>query len=210
MYDPFEIEMPHLPILSFQGVPKEQLIIARSVFSNLSGLESAALAFYHAVFLFSFSMQRLPDPKMRGWAQLAGREGAMTLRNYRTFLETVKRAAGRVSLWRNKLHLTAIKDIEKDFLERFPFAVHQRHAVAHPENYADPAKNIGFSGNFDGLGMRIQNSKNISIQSGISDDVFFGTWEGRIVQYPLNKDSTVFLYENLSRVFDIFRPLETN
>jgi hypothetical protein len=201
---------PSPPIIDISGLSQEQREIARSVEDNLRDLSTSAKSVAAAVALFQFCRKQpvSPDSLFQEWLFLAARDGAMSIRNFGVAISTVRSLVGRVPIWLGGVDTKGLKIAERTFNQAFPFAHKLRHSVAHPEFHSELKKKMGIDGSYEGLGYKIENSSNISIQLGLYNNTFHSTFEGQLVQYDLTEQTISVLIDVTKECFHAFSKLD--
>jgi hypothetical protein len=82
------------------------------------------------------------DTVFPGWHEIAHEAAVLAARNYGKALEPTSRLAGSIPNWRDRIDYGLIKEARGEFQTRFPTVDPARHAVAHPEFFANPDKNM--------------------------------------------------------------------
>jgi|SRR5579863_5598455 len=218
MYLKPEFIPPYAPRLSMRNVPTELAPSASSIERNLHDMRSAAAALIAAISLFEFCgmqerMLRATQAPMgrtlyTDWMFLAGREGAMAIRNFRFALSTVRGLIGTIPPWRTSVDTAALKRAEQEFSKHFPFADHMRHAIAHPENHSNPAKSKPITKGIDMLGMNVSAGAAVTIKNGIFNSTFSDTFEGALVHYDLTPETMKTILSILTICFDAFSNID--
>eukprot|EP01012_Entosiphon_sulcatum_P067242 TRINITY_DN96848_c0_g1_i1.p1 TRINITY_DN96848_c0_g1~~TRINITY_DN96848_c0_g1_i1.p1 ORF type:complete len:258 (+),score=24.96 TRINITY_DN96848_c0_g1_i1:119-892(+) len=215
------------PMLMRIQLPEEFQEEARSLWLNLSQMKQHCLEFSSSVALADYTAENLdraradykrsrkiedpPFPEHEclwtQWNFAAGRSGGLALRNYVTALDAVQRLAGRVGPWRDVIDTGKIKESRKSFDRRFPGIHKIRHAIAHPEFFPNPEKEMAHKSDFEvksGDFIAIKGDAGGSIQNAMIYGTFSTTFEGEMHTYDFNKDAAEFVVINMAQVFDSF------
>lgn len=191
-----DLKAPWVPDIGVRLVPEEQRQDANAFYNNLYDLQKWANDFASSLALYNFAQSQPngdfgPTFLMRRWQMLAARNGALALRNFCQNLAAARGIVGKVSFWKGRIDLKALKGIERDFRSQFPDIDKLRHAVAHPEFYADPSINMkgkpaeipGFS--FMGY-MKVRDALGFG-------GTYATTINGMTVHYQLSRENALFV-----------------
>lgn len=224
---------PRFGFIGTEGLAGRDLVIASSVEANLTELHDSSMHLSAAVCLFDLCEaqgsivgaeikkmmqegQSLPDMQGNLWSQwkfTAGREGGLALRNYGKALESLQRLPGTIKEWKSKVDFLAIKKTRKRFDGLFPEVDKLRHAIAHPEFYADEDKVMGATGD-----IIIPHSGNVvghssgggiaTIRNTFFNKHFTSTFEGVVVGYDLTGENAQELMAITKEIYSAFKGVE--
>lgn len=133
------------------------------------------------------------------WSFIAARNGGLALRNFSEHLAAARGLVGKIPAWLPVLDVTALKEVATDFAERFPRIEKLRHAVAHPEFYANPSKDMkGGGSTADG---KIAIAETISVQDALIHRTYATSINGISVSYDLTVENSAFLLGSLNKSY---------
>lgn len=150
---------------------------------------------------FSF---RPHDTLWPDWSLLGARSAGLALRNYVTALEPMRQNLGRIAMWRDKINFHDLKRVKKDFDTRFPGIDRIRHAIAHPEFFANPDKGMATASNLNVPGVEmtaIHNGGKGSISNAMVGNHFGTSFEGEMYSVDISTEAAQFLVANLQLAF---------
>ena len=160
------------------STPEETALI-RSLTDNLSGLRSYCENLVCDVALMGFCDGN-PENHLREWRFLAGRDGAMALRNFKEALLSIRGLVGRCPSISDLVDTKLLREAEARFNSKFPRAEKLRHSVAHPEFYSNP--NIKMSTDEPIEKPRAQLGAGVTVQGSILGRTFIATINGLTVE----------------------------
>lgn len=188
---------------------EEQKGVARSIQSHLHALGLASQNLTAAISLYQACRPRMQAGELYGqWVSLAGRSGAMDIRNYGLSIAKVRSLIGQIPLWLKEVDIQALKGAEKDFRNFFPNADKLRHSVAHPELYSDGTKDM--SGRVESPLIHAPNGEpgTLVFNGCFFEDTFTSTFEGTAVSYDLTHETVIKVVDITSRAFLAFAKLD--
>ena len=139
---------------------------------------------------------------------MAGREGAINLRDYTTCFETVRDLCGKEPAIRAALDMGRMRELENSIGERFPYAKRPRHGSTHTAAWVTTVDDLLRHARKTGDG-------NLGWSPGGhlgSDNVFRvhfspnDTSPSDEFNYDLTRDALLFLVANLRDLFGFFAP----
>lgn len=130
---------------------------------------------------------------------MAARNGGLALRNFCRCLAAARGVVGKVSFWAGKIDLKALKSIEAEFRDRFPDIDKLRHAVAHPEFYANPSVDMtGAPKDMPGLSF----GADVTVQDALGlGGTYATTINGMTVHYQLTIESAQLILDLTCRAY---------
>jgi|GEM_PF-4869270 len=130
---------------------------------------------------------------------IGARNGGLALRNFCQCLAAARGVVGKVACWKGKIDLKELKAIENEFRNRFPDIDKLRHAVAHPEFYANPSINMkGAPASMPGLAF--EGSFQVQDALGLGG-TYATTINGMTVHYQLTADNARLVLELTRRAY---------
>jgi hypothetical protein len=139
------------------------------------------------------------------WCSIAGRDGAMSMYHFsKVLFETNFRDCDYLI---NIIKFDEIKKARRKFRETFPDVNHIRNAVAHQAENMKNKQQIekhSFSGSKEIPGIRINNSKNITISNTFIGNKFYYTFLRSIVCYELSAKTFSELVEITKIYYSVF------
>jgi hypothetical protein len=196
-----DLKAPWVPDIGVRFVPEAEKRDAEAFYHNLYELQKWSDDFACSLALYD-TCEGMP-PGERGptllamrWRFMAARNGGLALRNFSQCLAAARGVVGKVKFWNDKINLMELKAIEGDFRERFPDIDKLRHAVAHPELYANPSIDMsgGSGGSLPGLSI----GEGVVVQDSLAFRTYATTINGMMVGYQLT-------IENAGLVVDLTR-----
>lgn len=136
-----ELVPPLLPAIPVEDLPVADRENGLAFFRNLVMLHYWSFDFSAAVALFELAQSSRSASRFNPadrWPFLAARGGALALRNHMEMFAAGRALIGKISGWRDRINGKELRAIDRCLAERFPKIDKLRHAVAHPEFYADP------------------------------------------------------------------------
>ncbi len=195
-----EFETPSPPhIRSRRG--SEDEVPVDSLTANLSSMENQCRSVVADVALFEFCI-REPDAHLREWPFLAGRDGAMSLRNYKEAMSTVRGLLGRCPSISDDVDAKMLKEAERTFDLHFPRAEKLRHSVAHPEHYSNPKIKMSTDEAISKPGAQIPPGS--IIQGALIGRTFVCTINGLTVEWEISYRSALALVDITRSAFAAF------
>jgi hypothetical protein len=195
-----KFKAPSLPFLSVPDLKEGEAETLRSFNLHLFSLASFSDEITAAVALFDFS--RINDQVCHNqWPMLAAKSGALNLRNFRQALEKVLTFAGKIEVMRAVVDTAALKEAMNKFDSQFNRVDLLRHAVAHPENYSNPKKNMTNRDHITIPGM-MDISPGKTIQNALLGRTYASTIDGEFLTYDLSADTVLTLVGITKMVYE--------
>lgn len=184
----------------------DEIRLLKSLDRNVNSLSNYCINMQSAVDLFDFALSGKAGASQL-WAFTAGREGAMTLRNFKVALASISHLIGRCPSWEGVADKEAISAANHEFQKRFPGADKLRHTVAHPEWYNNSDKDMTSHSAHSVPGM--SGESGATIMSSFAERKYLATIEGVLVSYELSSETADVLCELRDTVCAAFRPSNT-
>ena len=228
MIDPLYLP-PYGPNLSYTDLTREEYKIASAINDGLHGLGAFSTDFTAAVYLLNYaqaSCKREAElygrPNEYGspythWQFIAARDATMAVFNFCKAMTGVRSLIGKCPPWIGKIDHKALRQAEKAYGARFPYANPLRHTVAHAgEINATPEKRDknALKGSADGpveVGrMRLDGAgASISLDGCLYNDVYQATFEGELISCAINLENAAFLVSTTRASYDAFQELDS-
>lgn len=141
------------------------------------------------------------------WMRIAARDGAMTLFHIAKTLDAINSSISKCKLIFELIDRQALKSARLLFFNSFSNFSAIRHSVAHSgELFASEKakKENSFSGDYEGLGMKIERSIGTIITEGLYNRTFTNTYDGEIVSYDISWENWKILDDMLCALFLVF------
>lgn len=197
------LKAAYLPDIGVRFVPEGQKNDAAKFYHNLDELQkwsndfACSLALYDMCEAQPFGEQGPTFLNMR-WRFMAARNGGLALRNFSQCLSAARGVVGKVSFWRGKIDVQALKVIEAEFRSRFPEIDKLRHAIAHPEFYGNPLIDMsGSPADMPGLSV----GGNITVQDALAFRTYATTINGLTVSYQLSIENARLVLDFTQRAY---------
>jgi hypothetical protein len=197
------LQTPWLPDIGVRFVPENEKRDALAFQHNLIDLKRWADDFSASLALYDLSA-RQPRAELGQtdlgmlWCLIAARNGGLALRNFAQCLSAARGVAGKVTFWAGKIDLQALKAVNVEFHKRFPDIDKLRHAVAHPEFYGNPKKDMtGAYAELPGL----VTAGGVQMQDVLVYRTYAATINGMTVSYQLSIGNALFVVELTRRAF---------
>lgn len=214
------------PHINFDKVPPKERDAAHSVQSGALDLTNYVEQFGAALNLFDFCasqefhINNQPRPLLpqhirfletsRGWAHMAGRQGAMAIYHFGVACDGIREALTECDTVRNAMDYNAFKQARRAFRKAFPDSENVRHAVAHvADKIKTPAKvrEHGFTGSHNiGTGLVISDSTLNTFTDIIVGRTITNSWSGKLYSYELSTQTRDTLEQIKHAVWLAFRP----
>lgn len=199
-----DLKAPWVPDIGVRFVPKAEKQAAEAFYHNLYELQKWSDDFASSLALYDFARSQPhgdfgPTNLMRRWSMMAARNGGLALRNFCQCLAAARGVVGKVPFWEGKIDLKALKSIEAEFRDRFPDIDKLRHAVAHPEFYANPSIDMtGAPKDMPGISF----GANITVQDALGlGGTYATTINGMTVHYQLTIESAQLILDLARRAY---------
>ena len=201
-----ELLPPRCPGINLSKISEEHKDVGRAIRNYLSTLETEATNFVSAVALFEHCIDSGSQDLYGRWTFIAGREGALTIRNFGKAMKELRSTWGRIPEWRSMIDgESTINAAWNSFELEFPFADRMRHVVAHPELYDNPKKKMGVDGENIVSSIHIgPNATNVSIRNCFQGSLFQATFEGAFVEYDLSISTVNTINRLTTQAFSAF------
>jgi hypothetical protein len=170
-----------------------------SLNGHLSSLASFSDEMTAAVALFDFSTAH-EQICHRHWPMLAAKSGAMNLRNFRHALVKVLSIAGSIPALRPLLDTASLKEALNHFDSQFSRVELLRHAVAHPENYSNPRKDVRNREPINLRGKMIMGPGN-KVKDALVGRTYASTIDEKFLTYELDAETALTLVSVTKRVY---------
>lgn len=196
---------PYPPYLHISSLPESEQKVGESIADHLRIMESQSKNLSAAIALFEYSKQDPSSKLFRCWTFIAARQGVLALRNYIYSMEAVRGLIGQVPGWLSIVDTRIMKESYLQFDERFPRIVNFRHAIAHPEYYADPSKDMT---NHEDYSEMISMPAGGTIQESLENSTFVSTIDGGAVRYDVTFETSGFVSNLTRQFFNAFSALD--
>lgn len=197
-----ELVPPLLPAIPVEDLPVADRENGLAFFRNLVMLHYWSFDFSAAVALFELAQSSRSASRFNPadrWPFLAARGGALALRNHMEMFAAGRALIGKISGWRDRINGKELRAIDRCLAERFPKIDKLRHAVAHPEFYADPTIDMtGPAVAEDGIYI----AGGGSMQDFLHDRKYRCTINGMHVSYELTCANAAFLAHATSAIYE--------
>ena len=200
-------EVPYPPRIPDETGDEGERAALRSIEDNLNSIKSQCDNLVAEVALYEFCHAN-PQGHIRGWMFLAGRDGAMSLRNFKAALSTLRSLVGRCASIRNSVDVVGLKEAESAFSSAFPRAEKLRHSVAHPESYSNPRINMTTSEPIPNWLTFAPGT--VTIQGSIINRDYIFTINELTVGWEISDNSAMTLVDITTSVFRAFAILDRN
>lgn len=200
-----EFQTPSSPFFQVHQGDKDEVERIQTLESNLRAVRSYCERVVADVALFEFCLTN-PGAHLRDWLFLAGRDGAMSLRNYRDALSTVRGLIGLCPSIAPSIDVKALKLAEGEFSERFPRVEKLRHAVAHPEHYRNPQVKMSSDEGVNLPGFELPPG-NI-VEGSLIGNNFVNTINGLTVGWEISSATSLALIKITKDIFNAFVRLD--
>jgi hypothetical protein len=199
-----EYKTPDVPPMPRVQLSDELGSVAASFGNNLSRLRSATKTFVASVSLLYFCKgQPRNTPLLTEWSFIAARSGGMALRNWIQLLDAARSLAGRIPAWMPHIDVRAMKKASNTFDKQFPNIDKLRHAIAHPEFYANPEKDMVSKEPLEIRGASIGGGGRMSDM--LINYTFVSSIEGIAAKYDATTENALFLIDLTKRVFSAIK-----
>lgn len=172
-----------------------------SLAANLRSMEGQCQNVVADVALFEFC-NREPEAHLREWPFLAGRDGAMSLRNFKEAIATVRGLLGRCPSICGDVDATMLREAERRFDLHFPRVEKLRHSVAHPEHYSNPKIKMSTDEAISKPGAQLP--PGVIIQGALIGRTFVCTINGLTVEWEISDASALVLIDITRTAFAAF------
>jgi hypothetical protein len=202
-----ELRTPYAPRIRAEGsLSPDQMEFRDLIQNSLDEMSRHCRHLISAIALFDFCRsQPTLENFSSDWSFVAARDGAMSLRNFAHSIFQVRGAIGKIPNWLERVDVGKLKKAHQKFEVEFPFAHKLRHAVAHPEFYADPKKEMGTRDAINIKGIMVaEGGGSITINQGLFNNKFTCTFEGEIIEYELSLETCKIMLEICQESFECF------
>ncbi len=197
------LKAPMLPDIGIRFIPEGEKRDAEAFYHNMHELQKWSDDFACSLALYDFCNAQPPGEmgpttlNIR-WRFMAARNGGLALRNFSQCLAAARGVVGKVTFWTGKIDLKALKTIDGEFRERFPDIDKLRHAVAHPEFYADPQVDMtGAPAEMPGLSF----GGNMQVQDALAFRTYATTINGTTASYQLTAENARLVVDLTRRAY---------
>lgn len=199
-----EFCVPNAPHFWANTADQEEAKLIRSMSDNLQAMQNQCANLVADVALFDFCLQN-PQAHLKEWQFLAGRDGAMALRNFKEALAAVRGLIGRCPSVSRSIDAPSLKMAEQAFGAKFPRVEKLRHAAAHPEHYANPDIQMATYEPILKSGANL--GAGVTVQGSLFDRTFLSTINGLTVEWEVSGASALALIQITKDAFSAFDDL---
>ena len=207
------IELVRAPDIRTAGLDEAEWKIAWAIQHYISDIHTFYGDFRAAAALRQFSREQQAyddgrtDPMDDDWIKLAGRAGGLAARNFGQSLPAVQTLIRKIPSFAEAIDLKTTGKVISAFSEAFPGIDLLRHAIAHPEFYADPRKDMTTTTSIPGFAEIQGDDVPYSARDSWMNDEFISTISGQPVSYRLNLGSVKKLKGIAEAFFDAVKPI---
>jgi hypothetical protein len=201
-----------MPRLFPRGVKEVQIDDARHFNHLLDELRYHAEEFRLAVRLLDYcnaGCKGDPFNTYGRWRWIAARDAAITVYNFKTGLEAMKRHKGKIDEVRAHANHKMFKDAVALFDETFPHAVQMRHAVAHDADQmatVDKVEKNSHAKTGDIPGLVVEGGAGVMLGRSLMKRTLGMPWEGQYIKLDVTFENADLLEQVRKIVFEALEP----